>query len=424
MSQASKVISPQVSVRRSDSNMLNLPTKHFPSYKSRRMLCPPRAHVQNKEPGAIVLTSSPALIMKQEEHDRRWRSSIAILVYARCMFTVAHAECPAYLQGGPDKLPTCDFEQQNYLIGRWELMPRDCWPANNEELANFSYAHTIMRTCNPKIHMCEVGGNACPYKTPLFSRWRWRTQQCKLKTFNAATLSQSMADKRVQFIGDSLMVEQFNSLKALLQSQNLQEPEWGWFTTGHGANFRVYGTWHLVGNGSEGSPSSLEHIFDVNHGGWRTVLPDADVLVLNTGHHWHRVDPDFSAYRIMVKNALQLIAREFRGSHVIFRTSTWGHYHCSGVSSPLQEVIHADEDHFNWRKPISAETVWSDLASTYLPAHVQFHVINASITMLRADAHVGRLVSSDHRSVEDCLHNCLPGPADYWNWLLYNTLVA
>ena len=38
-----------------------------------------------------------------------------------------------------------------------------------------------------------------------------------------------------------------------------------------------------------------------------------------------------------------------------------------------------------------------------------------SPTVLRADAHIGG---------RDCLHYCLPGPADHWIVLLYNTLLA
>ena len=26
--------------------------------------------------------------------------------------------------------------------------------------------------------------------------------------------------------------------------------------------------------------------------------------------------------------------------------------------------------------------------------------------------------------VQDCLHNCFPGPPDYWNWLLYHTIMG
>lgn len=36
-------------------------------------------------------------------------------------------------------------------------------------------------------------------------------------------------------------------------------------------------------------------------------------------------------------------------------------------------------------------------------------------TVLRADSHIG-----DH----DCLHYCVPGPADHWVTLLYNMLLA
>jgi len=64
------------------------------------------------------------------------------------------------------------------------------------------------------------------------------------------------------------------------------------------------------------------------------------------------------------------------------------------------------------------------LAPAHLPSNINFHVVNTSLTMLRPDGHVGVMVGSSGKAWEDCLHNCLPGPADYWNWLLYNALVS
>ena len=318
-------------------------------------------------------------------------------------------------------MPMCDFAQQDYLKGKWQLLPRECWPADNFELADIAYAFDFTRNCDVNHNLCEPGATACGYKSPLYARWEWHTQKCGLRTFNATTLSLAMTATTVQLVGDSLMVEQFQSLKALMQPVIMQE-SWGSFRTIHGAVFRVFGTWHLLGHGNESRPAHLSSMFDVNQGGWRATLPDADILVINTGHHWHRVDPSFASYSLMVQQTLKLVAENFRGSAVVYRTSIWGHYGCSAEIGPIQKVVLAEQDKFDWGKPLGAETVWATFADAHLPAYTEFHVVNASITMLRADGHKGRAISNSGRSFEDCLHNCLPGPADHWNWLLFNIL--
>ena len=48
-----------------------------------------------------------------------------------------------------------------------------------------------------------------------------------------------------------------------------------------------------------------------------------------------------------------------------------------------------------------------------------FRVVNSSITMLRGDAHVDRKRFLNGGAFTDCLHNCWPGPPDWWNLILY-----
>jgi len=333
-----------------------------------------------------------------------------------------------YLQGGPfgpAGLPRCNMQHQQYMTGEWEMIPRQCWPADNLELGEFGYAYDFERNCNDQVHLCKPGASMCGLKAPVLARWRWQSALCSLLTFSAELFSAKIGNRFVVFVGDSLMVEQFESLKALMESQITRKQDWDFFETVHGGRFQVTGAWHLVGHGNESNPSHMSHIFSpMIVPGWRSTLSKADILVMNTGHHWHRVDPQFESYHTMVENVMLAISLDFHGSDIVFRTSTWGHHDCATFSTPVKDVPNADHDPYSWLRAIYADSIWSDMAPAHLPSNINFHVVNTSLTMLRPDGHVGVMVGSSGKAWEDCLHNCLPGPADYWNWLLYNALVS
>jgi len=59
----------------------------------------------------------------------------------------------------------------------------------------------------------------------------------------------------------------------------------------------------------------------------------------------------------------------------------------------------------------------------------RFHVLDVSMFELRPDGHVSQVFhdSADPENKfrkEDCLHYCVPGPIDTWNYLLYHHLAA
>ncbi len=308
------------------------------------------------------------------------------------------------------------------------MLPRHCWAANNSQMTDYAYAHDVSRGCNNEVHMCSPGASVCRYKAPIFARWRWHTRRCALQTFNAKQFSAAVGNRSISFVGDSLMVEQFFSLQALLQSEMITPSGGHYFETTHGGKFEVIGTWHLIGEGREGDPSDKNGMFAPRNDGWRVILGKADILIINTGHHWHRVDPEFSSYQRMVENVLHLIARNFQGTDVIFRTSTWGHSGCSNFTKPFTFHQLSSKtlpyDPYSWMKPIFSERAWPALAALHLPHSIRFHVVNTSLTMLRGDGHLDMVIGKSSHAWEDCLHNCLPGPADYWNWLLFNLLTT
>ena len=67
--------------------------------------------------------------------------------------------------------------------------------------------------------------------------------------------------------------------------------------------------------------------------------------------------------------------------------------------------------------------MWYEKARQYPQLEDRFRVLNVSFSAYRADAHVGWKVR-DKQLKLDCLHWCMPGVPDYWNYLLYNLLMG
>ena len=93
---------------------------------------------------------------------------------------------------------------------------------------------------------------------------------------------------------------------------------------------------------------------------------------------------------------------------------------------PLANVLSAmksvENDPFQWMHSIRAEGIWYDIAKD-LHISSKFSFNNASMTLLRGDGHVDLQHTPTGKSFGDCLHNCMPGIPDFWNWLFYNTIL-
>ena len=61
-----------------------------------------------------------------------------------------------------------------------------------------------------------------------------------------------------------------------------------------------------------------------------------------------------------------------------------------------------------WLAPIRREYEWAEVAQE-LGLADKLRIVNASITMLRADAHLDLLRAFTNEQTEDCLHSCSPG---------------
>ena len=74
----------------------------------------------------------------------------------------------------------------------------------------------------------------CLHRKELkLAEWAWFPSACSLETFNAHKLAQKLAGRYVLLVGDSLMVQQFAALQALMHPAISTEvdphPDWEHF---------------------------------------------------------------------------------------------------------------------------------------------------------------------------------------------------
>ncbi len=67
---------------------------------------------------------------------------------------------------------------------------------------------------------------------------------------------------------------------------------------------------YLVGDDEDTSWDQRNTSFE--HVRWSIKARQADFVVFNTGHHWHKLDPGFELYTAMVNRVLEHIATAHR----------------------------------------------------------------------------------------------------------------
>jgi hypothetical protein len=179
---------------------------------------------------------------------------------------------------------------------------------------------------------------------------------------------------------------------------------------------------------------------------WHTALADASILVLNAGVHTVPVDE----YRQQVSTALFRLQLLWPNVSVLWRSTTHGHADCM---HPLNVAPYTRRQYaqINRARPVSnrGQAAWGweqiprmneialeelskarmNRSGSALQQHVQhsrepsmWHVPLGSLQLLDV-VPFDRLRPDCHRP-GDCLHQCLPGPVDTWNVVLYNMLLG
>ncbi|KAB1209726.1 Protein trichome birefringence-like 43 [Morella rubra] len=297
----------------------------------------------------------------------------------------------------------------------------------------------------------DCQGNGRPDK--LYLKYRWQPSACNLPRFDGVGFLRRFRNKRIMFVGDSLGLNQWQSLVCLLHVATPQPAaKYKFQKAGRLSTFTltefnvsVMFTWtaflvQVTPSTLQGRVLRLDHLDDPE--AWEGI----DVLIFNTWHHWrtkgrkqkwdfiqdgkhlHKDMDRLAAYeralrtwaRWVDKNADPLKTKVFfQEPHpIIFGCKELGKptkgKSCSGETQP---IFAASSPRFQHPAEVVLEKV---MRTIWQPVHL---LKTTSLSQQRKDAHPSIYGNHENRLGMDCSHWCLAGVPDTWNLLLYAELI-
>ncbi|CAN1227916.1 Protein trichome birefringence-like 38 [Linum perenne] len=226
-----------------------------------------------------------------------------------------------------------------------------------------------------------------------YLHYRWKPSGgCILPRFNGKKFLRKMRGKKIMFVGDSVSMNQYESLLCMLHASvppnsnvtSVTQPMPTVTFEAHNLSIMLFTSHYLV----DVIETKIGAVLDLNSIGSGTLWKQMDVLVFNSGLWWYRTGPSQGGVE-------------------------WGD---PGVTNCRKET-----------RPISGPT----RPYTTLALKVQEEVIATikkpvhflnitSLSFMRKDGH-----PSYHNGLRrmDCTHWCLAGVPDTWNQLLSSILI-
>ena len=171
---------------------------------------------------------------------------------------------------------------------------------------------------------------------------------------------------------------------------------------------------------------------------WRQLVTNDTMVVINRGVHV----VEAGRFREQMAELLQWLRSAHPCATILWRSSVPGRADCNSVwqQAPLSRARH---NHFDRQEQLlhryNAEYRWEGVrqlnevarqlirsASFALCRCLLLVVIRGCQCRRHMRARRGQLrqLRPDSHRPGDCLHQCLPGPVDTWNRLLYNVLIG
>ncbi|KAI3674832.1 hypothetical protein L2E82_51948 [Cichorium intybus] len=281
-----------------------------------------------------------------------------------------------------------------------------------------------------KSHYPLYKENECPYlkdelacqthgrKDSKYQQWRWQPHGCDFPRFDGKAVVQRLKGKRLLFVGDSININQWDSMICMLQSSIPGKKELNTASQ----NTTLYS---LISFKAADYNISIDFY-------WAPMLVESngDDPIIHRGNH-----------RVIRSKAIEKHARHWVDADVIIFNSglwwrlptvtllatDWGgkkNDTCYGETEPLT-------DYRFWKLGTDPQIlrILESSLSNLKAKGVNVQMINITqLTQARRDAHptiyrkLWRPVTEDQKKkphrISDCAHWCLPGVPDIWNELL------
>nr|GMC76168.1 protein trichome birefringence-like 14 [Ipomoea batatas]GMC77583.1 protein trichome birefringence-like 14 [Ipomoea batatas] len=298
-----------------------------------------------------------------------------------------------------------------------------------------------------------------------YEKLRWKPKDCEMEEFTGSEFLKRMENKTLAFIGDSLGRQQFQSLMCmitggeertdvlnvgheygLVKARGAVRPD-GWAYRFPSTNSTILYYWSasLCGltpiNPKDRATEYAMHL-DRPPAFLSRFLPNFDVVVLNTGHHWNRGKINANRWVMYVggkPNTNRKIA-DIAGAKnfTIYSIVKWMNSQLPkypGLKAFYRTISPRHFFNGDWNTggtcdnttPHSALEVLQDESSDSSAAgavkgtNVKLLDITA-MSQLRDEGHISRYSIKATPGMQDCLHWCMPGIPDTWNEMLFAQL--